>query len=82
MWSYSALRQHIRTNILILCGLWPRCLYHTTVTYNLPLTNKHTLKTSATWIYYRRTLCLSSFWKKNPDICSGATGYISSKEIF
>jgi hypothetical protein len=48
MWSYSALRQHIRTNILILCGLWPRCLYHTTVTYNLPLTNKHTLKTSTT----------------------------------
>jgi hypothetical protein len=82
IWCYSALRQHIRTNIPILCGPWPCCLYHTTVTYNLPLTYKQTLKTSVTWVYYRRTLCPSSFWKKNPDIDSGTAGYISSEEIY
>jgi hypothetical protein len=56
--------------------------YHTTVTYNLPRTGRQTLKTLATWVYYRRTLCLSSSVKKNPDIGSGATWYISLGEFF
>jgi hypothetical protein len=57
-------------------------LYHTMVTYKLPLIDRQTLKTSATWVYHRRTLCPSSSWKKNPDIGPRAVGYISSGEIF
>jgi hypothetical protein len=69
-------------DIPILCSPWPHCLYHTTVTYHLPLTDRQTLKTSTTWVYYRRTLYPSSFWKKNPDIGLGVAGYIPSGEIF
>jgi hypothetical protein len=77
MWSYSGLRQHIRTNIPILCNPWLRCIYHTMATYHLPLTDGQT-----TWEYNKRTLCPSSFYTKNSNIGSGAAGYISLEKIF